>query len=311
MKHAVFLSTGHDLHAAAVARALIRQSGGAMTVSIVDMDRQSQTGGFNWSIGARGEAPGAVRVKSNDGGWIALDEADLIWCRRFTRPQRSEGSRGFVSDQWNAAGWSWPRLAPTTWIDAPRHIIDAEQKAVQLQCAFAAGFRVPRTLISQDVDRISAFAAAETDGVIVKPLRGSIDRQIYTIDLTDAAFERPGTFAAFPAIYQQKIRGDRHVRIVCLPNVTATFMITSHELDWRRTRDVSICRIDTDPVVAACCESLLRSLQLTMGVIDAKLQDDELFFLEVNPQGQFLFLEALSGINLRDAYADYFLRAAS
>ena len=43
-----------------------------------------------------------------------------------------------------------------------------------------------------------------------------------------------------------------------------------------------------------------------MGVIDAKVFDDELFFLEVNPQGQFLFLEAQTGADPRNAYADYF-----
>jgi glutathione synthase/RimK-type ligase-like ATP-grasp enzyme len=306
----VFLSTGRDLHAAAVAQALLKQDE-SVRVSIVDMDQRSEKGGFSWSIDSLEEAPRSVLVKDNGGAWIALDDADLVWCRRFTRTQRRGDGRGFLTDQWNAAGWSLAHLAHTTWIDPPRHIIDAENKALQLRCAHDVGFRVPRTLISQDVDGIRAFARSEPDGVIVKPLRAAIEKQIYTIDLTPDLLDRPEACAAFPAIYQQKIGGDCHLRIVCLPESTVVFMITSRDLDWRRTRDVDICRIDTDTVLADRCQALLRSLDITMGVIDAKVLGDEIFFLEVNPQGQFLFLEALTGVDLRNAYADYFRRALS
>ena len=43
-----------------------------------------------------------------------------------------------------------------------------------------------------------------------------------------------------------------------------------------------------------------------MGIFDVKLtDDDEPVFLEVNPQGQFLFVEGLCGIPLADAVADF------
>ena len=307
MKHAVFLSTGRDIHAAAVAHALLRQSRSSVKVSIVDMDERSDKGGFTWSIGSAPGGAASVLVKDNAGAWVALDDTDLIWCRRFTRAQRGGGDRrGFLTDQWNAAGWSMAHLARATWIDAPRRIIDAENKALQLRCAHDVGLRVPRTLVSQDVECIRSFAESEPDGIVVKPLRAAIDTQIYTVDLAPDRLDRPETVAAFPAIYQQKIGGDHHLRIVCLPEAVFTFTLTSRELDWRRTRDVEIRRVDTDTVVAARCQALLRRLDLTMGVIDAKVFDDELYFLEVNPQGQFLFLEALTGVNLRNAYADYF-----
>jgi glutathione synthase/RimK-type ligase-like ATP-grasp enzyme len=214
-------------------------------------------------------------------------------------------------DQWNAAGWALAHLARTQWIDPPRDILDAENKALQLRCAHEVGFRVPRTLISQDFDQIRAFARAEPEGVIVKPLKASIRKQIYTVDLTQEALERPDGFGAFPAIYQQKIGGDRHLRIVCLPDSTTVFALKSRELDWRRTRNVDIEKIETDRVIAKQSGSLLRRLKLTMGIIDAKVVGDDIYFLEINPQGQFLFLEALSGVNLRGAYADYFRQALS
>jgi glutathione synthase/RimK-type ligase-like ATP-grasp enzyme len=309
MKHAVFLSLAGDLHASVVGQTLLEQWGRGLKVSIIDMDVRSVRGGFVWRVTSPGAAAGSALVKNNDGDWVALDEVDLVWCRRFARAQRGGDDAGFLTDQWNAAGWSLAHMARTRWIDRPRDIIDAENKALQLRCAHEVGFRVPRTLISQDFEHIRAFAQSEPEGIIVKPLKASIRKQIYTVDLTQEALERPDGFGAFPAIYQQKIGGEHHLRIVCLPDATTVFAIRSPELDWRRNRNIDIETIETDSVVAETCGSLMRRLNLTMGIIDAKVVDDEIYFLEINPQGQFLFLEALSGVNLRNAYADYFRQA--
>jgi len=165
---------------------------------------------------------------------------------------------------------------------------------------------VPDTLVSQDPERIRAFFDAHSGSIVVKPLKGSVKRQLFTVALTEDAFERPDEFRRFPAIYQQAIEGDRHLRIVALPERTFVFSIKSGELDWRINRNVEIESVDADTELAKKTAALLEGLDLTMGVIDAKVSGDDLFFLEVNPQGQFLFLEALTGVGLAQAYADYF-----
>jgi hypothetical protein len=68
------------------------------------------------------------------------------------------------------------------------------------------------------------------------------------------------------------------LRIVCLPDATTVFALRSPELDWRRTRNIDIEKIDTDSVVAEPCGSLLRRLTLTMGIIDAKVVGDDIYF---------------------------------
>jgi glutathione synthase/RimK-type ligase-like ATP-grasp enzyme len=134
-------------------------------------DERSVKGGFLWRTASPGAAARSALVKDNAGDWVALDETDLIWCRRFAPAQRGVDDAGFLTDQWNAAGWSLAHLARTQWIDRPRDIIEAENKALQLRCAHEAGFRVPRTLISQDFEQIRAFVQAEPEGVIVKRRR--------------------------------------------------------------------------------------------------------------------------------------------
>ena len=308
MKQAVFLSLRGDFHAQVVGAILRRRFNRGLKLSIVDMDVRSAQGGFTWTISTTG-GPGHTLVRDNDDNWVDLDESDLVWCRRFTRAQRHDDGHEFLTKQWNSASWSLAHSVTTKWIDRPRDIVDAELKPRQLQYAQEVGLRVPNTLVSQDPDRIQSFFRSEAGGVVVKPLKASIRKQIFTVDLAEEAFERPDDFRAFPAIYQQRIHGDHHLRIVFLPDRPFFFRLESGELDWRKYTDLKIEQVDVDSVVAKQCGLLLRKLNLTMGIIDAKVVDGETWFLEVNPQGQFLFLEALTGSNLRDAYADYFQQA--
>ncbi|MCX4674881.1 hypothetical protein OG413_05995 [Streptomyces sp. NBC_01433] len=49
-----------------------------------------------------------------------------------------------------------------------------------------------------------------------------------------------------------------------------------------------------------------------MGIIDIKLMPDgEPVWLEVNPQGQFLFLESLLGEPLADRFLDFLISEAA
>jgi hypothetical protein len=49
-----------------------------------------------------------------------------------------------------------------------------------------------------------------------------------------------------------------------------------------------------------------------MGIIDMKLMPNgEIVWPEVNPQGQFLFLEGIAGLPLSSHFADYLLNVLS
>jgi hypothetical protein len=62
--------------------------------------------------------------------------------------------------------------------------------------------------------------------------------------------------------------------------------------------------------VAERVSDVLRRLGLRMGVIDLKLTPDgEPVWLEVNPQGQFLFLEPLLNEPLAEHFTDFLLSA--
>jgi D-alanine-D-alanine ligase-like ATP-grasp enzyme len=62
----------------------------------------------------------------------------------------------------------------------------------------------------------------------------------------------------------------------------------------------------------AKARAVLDRLGLEMGNIDLKITPEgECVWLEVNPQGQFLFLDALTDLQLADRFVDYLVTEAA
>ena len=79
-------------------------------------------------------------------------------------------------------------------------------------------------------------------------------------------------------------------------------------MDWRPNLNVPIRSWPVPDSLHSQVRSTLDALGLEMGVIDLKMMPNgEIVWLEVNPQGQFLFLESLANIPLSDHFADYLL----
>src|SRR5262249_25138425 len=104
-----------------------------------------------------------------------------------------------------------------------------------------------------------------------------------------------------PAIYQELIPGTVHYRVQVFCETIATVRLRSADLDWRTKLNIpaELCVLPDD--CHARLREVLRRLELRMGIFDLKETDaGELVWLEVNPQGQFLFLEGMSAAPLLD-----------
>jgi len=114
-----------------------------------------------------------------------------------------------------------------------------------------------------------------------------------------------------PAIYQEYVPGTRHIRAQCFGDQVYAAAIESEALDWRPNLDVPFVSVKLDSSVEARLRDVLRRLGLRMGVFDLKIgSDGEPIWLEVNPQGQFLFVEGLSGLPLTRAFANFIYELA-
>ncbi len=303
--HVGIVTVTDDFHAEIVGDR-IRRAGG--TTSIIPIDTVPSYGGITWS--PDDQYPGCIATAG--GTRVRPRDLDVIWWRRNGVPNvpsevRDPDARRVVARNCHATAWGLFTTAFSgTWVSHPNATSSAENKLVQLAAAARAGLRLPRTLVSQDPGDIRLFLA-ECDGqVVAKTIAGAVDLPLRTGRIDAEMLDDDRSLSVCPTIYQEYVPGTRHLRVCTFGSRAYTVLLESDALDWRDLHDVRATRVELDEELLARLQALTSSLGLRMGIFDLKLPDEgEPVWLEVNPQGQFLFLEALCGIPLAQYAADF------
>jgi glutathione synthase/RimK-type ligase-like ATP-grasp enzyme len=244
---------------------------------------------------------------------VDVRAVDVVWWRRFNQPAKVSNRVGAIARDiiTNDCRSSIEGLLVNefrgVWVNAPEATRSAENKLIQLRAAQRAGFRVPKTLVSQDPAAIRRFCAELGNEVVVKAVRGTTKAGLLTLKV-DAKF-LDGTDAMLmlaPAIYQELIEGTQHIRANCFGENVYAARIDSAALDWRTDLSVPVTNIKLPDTINARLINTLSALDLRMGIVDLKMTPSgEPVWLEVNPQGQFLFIEGLTGVPLASAFSDF------
>jgi glutathione synthase/RimK-type ligase-like ATP-grasp enzyme len=198
------------------------------------------------------------------------------------------------------------------WVSHPLATRLAENKLVQLHAAKRAGLRIPATLVSQDPVNIRRFCAAHP-GAIIKPVATPRGVELAsTAVVSQELLDNEEVLALMASIYQECIPGTRHLRISVVGERCDGALIEAEALDWRFDLNLPFSPYPLDSHLEQRLRDTLHELGLVMGIFDVKLtDDDEPVFLEVNPQGQFLFVEALCDLPLADIFAAFLVDQAT
>lgn len=307
------VSHAGDLHTQAVAGHLDRRGAGHR---LLDTSR----------------VPTAAALTSRqrpDGTWTGtwsdadgdLDLADVhaVWWRRpqpfvlhdeVTRPH----DRGFAHGECAAmvAGlWS---CMDAEWVNDPDRDEAASRKMWQLQLAARAGLRVPRTCMTNDPDEARAFVAAEPGDVVYKSFSATPRTWRETRRVRAQDVETIDAVRFAPVIFQELVPGGRDVRATVVDGRVFAAEIrageSAYELDFRiDTTHAPITEHRLPPQVEERLVGLVRRLGLRYGAADFRVgPDGEHVFLEVNPAGQWLFVELATGQPIAAALADLLVR---
>ncbi|MFI6700086.1 RimK family alpha-L-glutamate ligase [Streptomyces sp. NPDC050509] len=303
------VSVKDDLHALFIRDTALRR--GYRDFHIVECDRISgRPDGVSWSS----DRTSPTTVPTSDGRTVGLEDASVLWWRRMQANQQAVAGAGndhqrrlVNNDCRGALDGVLAAAYRGEWISSPEATDRAADKLYQLAVAREAGFRVPRTLVSQSREEVVEFAK-QVGRVIVKPVVGASGPLMFTQYVDDPASIAEESFAACPAVYQEYVTGSRHVRLNCFGDRMYAGLIETDALDWRPDLNVPITKWAVPDDVSTRVSQVLRTLGLRMGIIDIKLTaDGEPVWLEVNPQGQFLFLEPLLKEPLADHFVDFLL----
>ena len=280
----------------------------------METDRLALHGGMSWS--ATGEVDAAT-ICDVDGDPVPVADLDLIWWRRLTgEPRlpeslRDEAARDLAARDCRA---TLIGLAVTefrgVWLSHPESTRMAENKLIQLAAARDAGLRLPRTLVSQDPEAVRRFCRELDFRVVAKTVAGTPKTPVMA-GLVTPEMLTDEAISLSPAIYQEFIPGTRHLRVCCFGGEAHTALLETERLDWRYPLDADVGPYDLDEGIARQVWEVIRRLGLGMGIVDMKIPPEgDPIWLEVNPQGQFLFVEGMCGMPLTEIFADFLLELA-
>jgi hypothetical protein len=301
MKRFVILGHPNDLHAHYVAWAL--ETAGYRTAFINSSHDNCPTGTTLYIDNASHDFTGA------DGS-----DAEAIWCRRLGPPpvfdQRSgEADEYTLSEERRFTKWLIQILERSSvrWINEPTASQAAENKFIQLKLARSCGIDIPRTLITARPDRFRAFLRAEGE-IVAKPLDGhswknecgetlSAFASILSVERGSQLSDED--IAQCVTMYQQRIEKIADVRMVVMgAEVYAYRVIQNGEqhFDFRiGFYQENHLRYEAIPVPAALKRKMIKLmglLRINFASADFALKaNDAWVFLDLNPNGQWLFLE--------------------
>lgn len=121
----------------------------------------------------------------------------------------------------------------------------------------------------------------------------------------------PEELALAPVIFQECVEKGTDIRVCIVGEKIFSAAIVPNEnlLDWRSDPLSQTKHFELPIDIEAKLLSLVQALNLETGSIDLRVNPDgQIYFFEINPSGQFLWLEADLGLPICDAFADLLLQ---
>ena len=189
--------------------------------------------------------------------------------------------------------------------DPARHV--AAVKPLQLRLAERIGLRIPDTLITNDPIAAAAFVDRHGQRVVHKTLAPPRHRFLATKKWSASDRAALDDLVLAPTIFQETVTDCRELRITVIGDrlFAAAFHPPAGLIDGRLDLHTPYRPHTLPHDLSRRLIALVRRLGLVFSTIDMKLTDDgEYVFLELNPMGQYLYVEILAGLPLTAAMAE-------
>lgn len=200
-------------------------------------------------------------------------------------------------------------LGGVLWVNHPALNAEADYKPQQLALAQRLGLAVPPTLVTNDPADAREFIAAYPE-VIYKTLRltpyqrDGVPMAPWAEPVT--ADEIDDGVQVTPHLFQVRVDKEYDVRVLIVGHQVFAVRIDSGLLDWRRDYSALTYSVVTLPApVEKVLSAFLDTFGLASGSFDLAVdRDGEHWFLELNPNGQWGWLEERTQLPMAAAFAD-------
>jgi MvdD family ATP-grasp ribosomal peptide maturase len=273
-------------------------------------------------------SPGDERLTLTDeAGEFDLRDVTAVWHRRISfganLPSGLDSQVRHASlGEARAAALGMLASLKAFRMDHLHHIRHAENKQLQLQVARELGLDIPRTLTTNDPSAVRAFAASAESGLITKMLSSFAiyeegkELVVFTNEVKPEDLLDLSGLSLCPATFQELLPKSLEIRATVVGQRVMSAAVDSQVSarathDWRRDGVNMVQDWRPYELPLEIEEKLLRLMayfSLNYGAIDIILTlDGKHVFLELNPCGEFFWLERSPGLPISDAIADLLL----
>ncbi len=298
------VASASDVHAAGVAAELARLGDdpvGLDTAHVPTAVRLTSrhSPGAPWSATWVEDTTGVPRE-------VDLTALRAVWWRR---PQphvlhtelAAEVDRRFAYQEVDAAVRGLWACTDAIWVNDPDRDAAGSRKLHQLKVAAQLGLRIPRTCVTTDPREARGFLREEAGGAVYKPFLGSPEAWAETRLVEPSDLEHLDHLRFAPVIFQELVPGGLDVRVTITGRDVHAAEIRAHEssypYDFRMDQaHASIVRHELPGPLVARLHALMERFGLLYGAVDLRrAPDGDYVFLEINPAGQWLFVEQATG----------------
>ena len=255
---------------------------------------------------------------------VEADRLAGVYFRRptFLREASQAGRRPeeqFHRAQWAAFQRNLMVFDTARWVNHPTRTYEAEHKMVQLRTAHDVGFDIPvttclnseRFLGNQVGDSLVAIKGLDT--VLVRTDTTEVfgyTNLVFRDELEEAELR------GAPLVAQQALTDKLDLRVTVVEDEWWCASVTERGSgiagDWRlKQSNVLFSEFALPQAVGVRCVELTRRLGLSFSAIDLALSDDRFFFLEVNPTGEWAWLQEEAQFPIASKLAELLGRSGS
>ena len=302
------VSTASDVHYKCVSEALRRMGRETFLVEIPKLGNEAR---FTMATGGERHAMWSVPGQ----GPIDLERVSCVWYRRIYPPVLIPSPSSRTDADWALREWREATTGAfavssgrgTRFVSDPWSQELAGMKAYQLRVAQRVGLRIPDTIMTNDADAARAFVDRHAGRVVHKVVKTPRDRFVGTKKWHPDDEAELKWLHLTPTFFQEQIAAPFELRITIVGRTifAAEFEVGAGVTDARSLLDARFEQHRFPPETEALLLRLMDELGLQYGTIDMKRSaDGEYVFLEINPQGQFLYVEIKTGMPITQTMAE-------
>ena len=201
------------------------------------------------------------------------------------------------------------------WVNNPNSTFTAEDKLLQLKKAKEIGFNIPNTLLVNSLDYLDIkdeeqYVVKSLDTVLLK--HNNKESFAYTNIISGKELKKSRLDIA-PIIFKKCISGKTDIRAKIIRNKIIPLKIEKNNIgingDWRLEKEnVEYSAIKLPEEIEKKCIKIVETFKLSFGGIDLVEKNGKYYFIEINPTGEWAWLNEKSNSRIDKAICDYLLK---